>query len=74
MDIDWQDVKSMLTVALAGVIGIVFAIIINELYNRGIVVDELMTHFGLSSITDLQVFVIIVFILLGIVWSTVRRL
>jgi len=68
-----RDVEAMLIVAVFGTLGVVSAIIINHLYNKGIVIDELMSHFGLTSIVDVQVFTIILFLIFGIVLGALRR-
>ena len=74
MRISPDDVSVMLSVAICGLIGVVSAIIVHQLYSRGIVIDELMTHFGISSIVDVEVLIIILFIIVGIVVASVKKL
>ena len=74
MRISPEDVSVMLTVAICGLLGVVSAIIVHQLYSRGIVIDELMTHFGVSSIVDVEVLIIILFIIVGIVVASVKKL
>jgi len=61
----------MLIVAGTGAVGIVVAMICQALYDRGIIIDELIS--GSISITDLQFFVVLVFILVGVIIGAIKR-
>ena len=60
-----------LTVLVCAILGIVNAMIIKQLYMRGIIIDEMIT--GTITISDLMFFVFFIWVLIGILLGALRR-
>ena len=66
-----RDVQCGLLVFGSGMIGIIFAGILKALYDRGIVIDEMIT--GSITITDVMGITILLWLLIGVMIAVLRR-
>lgn len=66
-----RDLASGLIVFSCGMIGLLFAAIIQALYTRGILIDEMIT--GSITVPDLQSVIILVWIIVGVLLAVLRR-
>jgi len=64
-------IGAFLNVFVMGCLGIIVAFIIEVMNTNGILIDEFIT--GSILITDVQTFIIAIFVLFGLVMAAVRR-
>jgi hypothetical protein len=66
-----DDAETIAIVFSMGGLGIILAYILGELNSKGILIDEMIT--GSISITDVQTFLILVFIICGLIMVAIKR-
>ena len=66
-----RDMESGILVFGMGSLGVIFAFLVGVLYEEGIIVDELIT--GTISLTDVQIFIIILFIVFSLIMGALNR-
>jgi len=66
-----REFQAMLIVIVCAILGIVSAMIINTMYVRGQIIDELIT--GTITIGDLQFIVFFAWLLIGIIIGVLKR-
>ena len=66
-----DDAETIAIVFSMGGLGIILAYILGELNTKGILIDEMIT--GSISITDLQTFAILVFLLCALIMVAIKR-
>lgn len=70
-DVGYSETSSARLFLLTGVTGIFFASLFYELNNDGIWIDEIVT--ASFTITDLQIIIVLFFILLGLLIGLIKR-
>lgn len=70
-DVGYSETSSARLFLLTGVTGIFFASLFYELNNDGIWIDEILS--ASFTITDLQIIIVLFFILLGILIGLIKR-
>lgn len=56
---------------ICGLIGVVLAIVVQLLYDAGIIIDEFIT--GTITLREIQAFIIIIWIIVGVLLAATQR-
>ena len=74
MPINYKDFEPLIIVLIFGVLGFIVAMIVKTLHDSGVVVGEiLVTPGGTITITNAMTFIVIIFLIIGIVVAATRQ-
>ncbi|MHA1829061.1 MAG: hypothetical protein ACTSX6_10500 [Candidatus Heimdallarchaeaceae archaeon] len=66
-----RDLASMVIIIISGCLGVLFAGILKALYDKGILIDEMIT--GTITITDLMTVTVLIWLIVGVMIAILRR-
>lgn len=69
--VTYRDFETLIIPLIMGVLGIINAMIFKTLYDEGIIIDAFIA--GTITITDLMTFVVVVWFVMGILITAVKK-
>lgn len=72
MDV-WRDTKDGLIALVIVCVGILFAVVMQVMYDRGILIDEFVTGSETITLIDIQAAIIIMFFIFAAIYVALKR-